>query len=198
MLPLALAVLVALQEAAPLPPPPPLPVPTPIPRELRPERGKTPGYFLHQRQHARIGGRVGLGVAGFLGPKVPVRSAFALDVLVVGRVSASRRQPMFTLFPEVGYSLGAGHDHARSHLFSAGLGLGGTQHGVGVALMPRFVAGALLGDRALGLRTGLLVEVVKEGGVGLELSHQALQVAGAWSQAVIVTLFIGFYSPPER
>lgn len=195
VVPLALAVLL---EAAPLPPPPPLPLPTPIVREVRPERGRTPGYFLHQRKHARIGGRLGFGVAGFLGPPVPVRAGFALDAVVAGRVSASRRQPMFTLFPEVGYSLAAAARHTRSHLFTAGFGLGGTNEGVGVAIIPRFVAGALLGERALGVRTGLLVEVVKDGGVGLEISHQALQVAGVWSQAVIVTLFIGFYTPRER
>jgi len=182
----------------PRPAPPALPEPTPIARELRPERGRTPGYFTHNLRHARLGGRLGLGVAGFLGASVPVRAAFALDAVVAGRVPASRRRPLFTLFPEVGYSLAAGARQTRGHLFTAGLGLGGTRHGVGVAIIPRFVAGALLGEGALGVRTGLLVEKVEKGGVGLELSHQALHVAGEWSQALIASVFIGFFWPRER
>lgn len=211
MLPLALAVPVTLVTlvmlAAPVvqpgaappprPAPPSLPVPTPIAREVRPERGRTPGYFTHNLRHARLGGRLGLGVAGFPGASVP-RAAFALDAVVAGRVPASRRRPLFTLFAEVGYSLAAGARHSRGHLFTAGLGLGGTRHGVGVAIVPRFVAGGWLGERALGVRTGLLVEKVEKGGVGLELSHQALQVAGEWSQALIVSVFIGLYWPRER
>lgn len=197
-MPPVLAALALLVEAAPLPPAPALPEPTPIARERRPERGPTPGYFLNRRQHARLGGRVGLGVAGFLGPPVPVRAAFALDLVVAGRVPASRRRPIFTLFPELGYSLAAGAKHTRGHLFTAGLGLGGTRHGVGVAIVPRLLAGSLLGRPALGLRSGLLVEVIKEGGLGFELGHQALQVAGEWSHSVIFTLFIGYYLPGER
>lgn len=182
----------------PRPPPPSLPVPTPIAREVRPEHGRTPGYFTHNRRHARVGGRLGLGVSGLLGASVPVRAAFALDAVVAGRVPASRRRPLFALFPEVGYSLAAGARHTRGHVFTAGLGLGGTRRGVGAAIIPRFVAGTWIGERALGVRTGLLVEKVQKGGVGLELSHQALQVAGEWSHALVASLFIGLYWPRER
>ncbi len=196
---LALNALIArLMAPVPLPPAPALPEPTPITREVRPERGRTPGYFLHTRQDPRIGGRLGMGVVGFLGPLVPARAGFALDVVLAGRVPASRRQPMFTLFPELGYSLAAGAKHSRGHLFTAGLGLGGTDRGIGVALIPRLVTGSLLAQRALGVRSGLLVEVVKVGGVGFTLDHQALLVAGEWSHAVIFTLFVGLYGPGER
>lgn len=196
--PIAMAAMVASMAPIPLPPAPALPEPTPITRELRPERGRTPGYFLHTRQDPRIGGRLGLGVVGFLGPPVPVRAGFALDVVLAGRVPASRRQPRFTLFPELGYNLAAGAKHTRGHLFTAGLGLGGTDRGIGVALIPRLVTGSLLGQRALGVRSGLLVEVIKVGGVGFTLDHQALLVAGEWSHSVIFTVFVGIYGPGER
>ena len=100
---LALNALIArLMAPVPLPPAPALPEPTPITPEVMPERGRTPGYFLHTLQDPRIGGRLGMGVVGFLGPLVPARAGFALDVVLAGRVPASRRQPMFTLFPELG------------------------------------------------------------------------------------------------
>jgi hypothetical protein len=190
MLALVLALL-----SNPLPGPPPLPEPEPIAREDRREQGRSPGYFLHRIERPRFGARLGLGVAGFLGPPVPVRAGFALDVAAVGRVPASRRFPGFSLFPELGYTLVAGREQTRAHLATAGLGLGFTGDGVGVALLPRLIGGALLGQPALGIRSGLLVELVKTGGFGLELSHQALTLGGEWSHAIVASLCVGFFVP---
>ena len=184
--------------AQPLPGPPPLPEPEPIAREDRTEQGRTPSYYTNGLERPRVGGRLGLGVAGFLGPPVPIRAAFALDALAVGRVPFSRRVPALTAFPELGYALTAGRERTRSHLATVGLGLGGTFDGVGLAIIPRFCAGALLGQPAMGVRSGLLVELVRTGGFGLELSHQALMVGGAWSQAIVASLFVGFYVPEVR
>ena len=69
---------------------------------------------------------------------------------------------------------------------------------VAAAVIPRFVAGALLGQRALGVRTGLLIEAVRTGGFGLEISHQATVLPDAVAHALIVTLFVGFYVPTVR
>jgi hypothetical protein len=191
-------VLSLLADPDPLPPPPPLPEPVAIPREPRLEHGRTPGYYVNEREHPRFGARLGLGVAAFLTAPVPVRAGFALDAVAVGRVPASRRRPLFCLFPELGYSLAVGPKQTREHLATLGFGLGGAGDGFGVAIIPRFVAGSLLGQPALGVRSGLLVELVKTGGFGLELSHQAVEIAGAWSQAVFVSLFVGFYLPETR
>jgi hypothetical protein len=192
---LALAFVTALLGEPTLAPPPTLPEPLAIPRESRVSQRRAPEFYRGGYEQARIGGRLGLGVAGFLGPPVPVRAGFVLDALVVGRVPASRRYPAFTVFPELGYSLAAGPRQTRSHLATLGLGLGGTNDGLGVALMPRFVAGSLLGQPVLGVRSGLLVELVRTGGFGLELAYQGLDLAGTWSHALLFTLYVGFYAP---
>lgn len=184
--------------SAPLPGPPPLPEPEPLAREDRREQGRSPGYFLHRLEPPRFGARLGLGVAGFLGPPVPIRAGFALDLAAVGRVPTSRRFPRLTWFPELGYALVAGREQTRAHLASAGLGLGVTADGVGLAILPRLIGGSLLGQPALGIRSGLLIELVKTGGFGLELSHQALALDGVWSQAIVASLFVGFYVPEVR
>lgn len=194
---LALVLALALAPAA-LPPPPPLPEPTPLQREDHRARGPTPGYFLGHRERLRFGGRLGVGLDGRVAGVVPVRAAFALDAVAVMRVPASRRNELFTLFPELGYSLTAGAQHTFGHLVTAGLGLGGTADGVGGAFMPRFVAGSYLGQRALGLRAGALVEVVKTGGFGLELAYQALFMPDGVAHTIHFTVFAGFYAPTER
>lgn len=190
--------MLALLVALALPPPPPLPEPAPVQRVDRRERRRTPGYFLHRRERTRYGGRLGLGLDGRLAGMVPVRAAFALDVNAVMRVPASRRHELFTLFPEIGYSLSAGAQHTRGHLFTAGLGLGGSGDGFGAAVMPRFVAGSYLGQRALGFRAGVLVEIVKEGGWGVELAYQALYLPGAVAHMLHFTIYPAFYVPTER
>lgn len=192
-----LALLLALAPAS-LPPPPPLPEPAPLQRADHRERRRSPGYYLGHYGHPRFGGRVGLGLDGRAGGLVPVRAAFALDVVAAMRLPASRRHELFTLFPELGYSLDAGAQHTRGHLFTAGLGLGGTDDGVGVAFMPRFVAGTYLGQRALGFRAGILAEVIKTGGFGLELAYQALFVPGGAAHMIHFTIYLGYYVPTER
>lgn len=192
-----LALLLALAPAT-LPPPPPLPEPAPLQRGDLRERRRSPGYYLGHRGRPRYGGRLGFGLDGRAGGVVPVRAAFAFDMVAVMRLPASRRHELFTLFPELGYSLDAGAQHTRGHLFTAGLGLGGTDDGVGVAIMPRFVAGSYLGQRALGFRAGLLAEVVKTGGFGLELAYQALYTPGGVAHMIHFTIYIGYYVPSER
>jgi hypothetical protein len=192
-----LPLLLALAPPAHLPPPP-LPEPTPLQREDHREYGRPPGYFPGHRGRPRFGGRLGVGLDGRVAGMVPVRAAFALDAVAVMRVPASRRNELFTLFPELGYSLVAGAQHTRGHLFTAGLGLGGTADGIGAAFMPRFVAGSYLGQRALGFRTGALVEVVKTGGFGLELAYQALFMPGGVAHTIHFTVYAGYYAPSER
>lgn len=167
-------------------------------REDHRERGPTPGYFLGERGRPRYGGRLGVGLDGRVAGMVPVRAAFALDAVAVMRLPASRRHELFTLFPELGYSLAAGAERTRGHLFTAGLGLGGTADGIGAAFMPRFVAGSYLGQRALGFRTGALVEVIKTGGFGLELAYQALFMPGGVAHTIHFTVYVGYYVPTER
>ncbi len=192
-----LSLILAVAPVA-LPPRPPLPEPTPLQREDHRAIGRTPGYFLGTRGRPRYGGRLGVGLDGRVAGMVPVRAAFAFDAVAAMRVPASRRHELFTLFPEVGYSLAAGAQHTRGHLFTAGLGLGGTNDGVGAAIMPRFVAGSYLGQRALGLRAGVLAELVKTGGLGLELAYQALFLPGAVAHTIHFTVYVGYYVPKER
>lgn len=193
MLPLLLAL-----APATIPPPPSLPEPTPLQREDHREHGPAPGYFTGRRGRPRVGGRLGLGFDGRVAGVVPVRAAFALDAVAAMRVPASRRNALFTLFPELGYSLSAGAQDTRGHLFTAGLGLGGTVKGLGAAIMPRFVAGSYLGQRALGLRAGALFEVVKTGGLGLELAYQALFMPDGVAHTIHFTMYFGYYVPRER
>ncbi|MBZ5713362.1 hypothetical protein [Nannocystis pusilla] len=195
-----LALLFALASAPPteptqLPGPPPLPEPPPLQREDHRERGRSPGYYFNHRERPRLGARLGVGVDGRLAGPMPARAAFALDVLAIGRIPASRRHPRFTLFPELGFSLGAGARDTRGYLFNAGLGLGGTDKGVGIAVVPRFVAGSYSGQRALGVRAGLLVEKINPNGGGLELAYQALFLPGAVVHTIHVTLYLGFLLP---
>lgn len=191
--------LLALWTASvPLPPPPPLLEPTALPREDRPASGRSPRYFRSARERPRWGGRLGLGVAGNVAGPVPARNAFVLDLAAVGRVSFSRRRPQLLLLPELGYAHMAGRQHTRGHLVTVGLGLGYGLRGASVAVVPRFVAGSLLDQRALGVRTGLLAEIVKTGGFGVELGHQALFLPGAVAHAVMFHLFAGFYVPTVR
>jgi hypothetical protein len=193
-----LPLLLALAPAA-LPPPPPLPEPTPLQREDHREYGRAPGYYgVGERGDPRFGGRLGVGLDGRVAGMVPVRAAFALDAVAAMRVPVSRRYKLLTLFPELGYSLTVGAQQTRGHLFTAGLGLGGTEKGIGGAFMPRFVAGSYLGQRALGFRAGALVEVVKTGGFGLELAYQALFVPGGVAHTIHFTVYAGFYAPTER
>ena len=167
--------MVGPREAVAAIPPPPLPEPAGLPRTVIRERGRAPHYYRdHERQPARFGGRLGFGVAGRLAGPLPVRAGFALDVLAVGRVSVSRGELAFGLFPELGYSLFAGAQHTRGHYFTGGLGLGVLAGPLGVAVIPRLVAGSLDRERALGVRTGLLAEMSKDGGFSLEVAHQAL------------------------
>lgn len=178
-----------------LPGPPALPEPSPLQREDHRERGRSPGYYTQHRERPRLGARFGVGLDGRLAGPTPARVAFALDVIAGARVPASRRHPRFTLFPELGYSLVAGAEHTRGHLFSAGFGLGGTDEGIGVAFIPRFVAGSYLEQRALGLRAGLLVELVNPGGGGIELAYQALVLPGAAVHTIHITVFLGYFLP---
>jgi hypothetical protein len=197
LLPLLLALAPAALPQAYGPPRPPLPEPAPLQREDHSERGDTPGYFLGERGRPRFGGRIGVGLDGRVAGLVPVRAAFALDAVAVMRVPASRRHPMFTVFPELGYSLTAGAERTRGHLFTAGLGLGGSSKGIGAAFMPRFVAGSYLGQRALGFRTGALVELVNPNGFGLELAYQALFMPGGVAHTIHFTVYVGYYLPKE-
>lgn len=172
---LLLCIALAVRLASP-PPPPPLPEPAALPRRVIQERGKLyyyrgrPGF----RQRVRVGGRLGLGVAGRLAGPLPVRAAFALDLLAAARVPVSRGDVAFGLLPEVGYSLTAGAQHTVGNFVTAGMGLGVLSGPFAFGVVPRLVAGRFDRERALGVRTGLLVEGSKQGGFSLELAHQAL------------------------
>lgn len=194
--------LAPLLVLAALPPPPPLPEPAPLSREDRRERGTSPDYFTkqrtyHRRERPRLGGRIAIGLDGNASG-FPVRAAYALDFVFLARIPASRRNQLFTLFPEIGYSPTTGAQQTRGHLFTAGLGLGGTDSGFGVALIPRFVAGSLLGQRALGMRTGILVEYVKNNGGGVELAYQVVALPDSVVHTVHFVFFLGFYRPRVR
>lgn len=173
---LALAVQLETPPLSSPPPPPPLPDPAGAPRRVVRERGNLyyyrprPGF----RQRVRVGGRLGFGVAGRLAGPLPVRAAFALDVLAVARVPLSRGDVALGLLPELGYSLTAGAQHTLGNFLSAGLGLGVLSGPFTVGVVPRLLTGRFDRERAVGVRTGLLLEGSKEGGFSLEVAHQAL------------------------
>lgn len=173
---LALAVQLESPPLESPPPPPPLPDPAGSSRKVVRERGNL--YYYRPRpgfqQRIRVGGRLGFGVAGRLAGPLPVRAAFALDVIGVARVPVSRGDVAFGLLPELGYSLTAGAQHTLGNFVTAGMGLGVLSGPLAVGVIPRLVAGRFDRERALGVRTGLLVEGSKEGGFSLELAHQAL------------------------
>ncbi len=159
-------------------PPPPLPEPAGLPRVVHRERGHSPWYYRgdRTRQKIRFGGRLGFGVAGRLAGPLPVRAGFALDALAAGRVPLTRGEVAFGLFPELGYALLASTQHTLGHFFTAGMGLGVLAGPVGIAVIPRAVVGVLDHERAIGVRTGLLAELSKDGGFSLEVAHEALFV----------------------
>ena len=189
MLRLALALLADLV-------PPPLPEPTPLPRYTRAAVGNGPDYFLGRRESPRLGFRIGYGLAGHVAGAVPARAAFDLDVIVGGRISASRRKPQFILVPELGYNLTAGAHATRSHLVTVGLGLGATRrrHST-LAFIPRFVAGSMLRQPALGLRAGVLFEAGEDLTLGVELAYQALFLPGGAVHTLHFIFHIGTFSP---
>ena len=182
------------QGVAAIPPPPPLPEPAGLPRTVIHERGRRSWYRGEAggRQRIRVGGRLGFGVAGRLAGPLPVRAGFALDVLAAARVPVSRGRLAFGLFPEFGYSLLAGARRTDGHFFTGGFGLGVIAGSAGAAVIPRVVVGGLDRERAVGVRTGLLIEKSKDGGFSLEVAHQALQVPRGVIHELRVTLSLTF------
>ncbi len=190
MLRLALALL-----ADPVPPPP-LPEPTPLPRHTRAAVSTGPDYFLTRRERPRLGLRIGYGLAGHVAGAVPARAAFDLDVILGGRISTSRRKPQFILVPELGYNLTAGAHATRSHLVTVGLGLGAARHRhPTLAFIPRFVAGSMLRQPALGLRAGVLIEGGEDVTLGVEFAYQALFLPGGAVHTLHFTFHVGAFSP---
>lgn len=190
MLSLALALLAD-------PVPPPLPEPTPLPRHTRAAVGTGPDYFLSRREDPRLGFRIGYGLAGHVAGNVPARAAFDLDVIAGGRISTSRRKPQFILVPELGYNLTAGAHATRSHLVTVGLGLGlgaTRRRNSTLAFIPRFVAGSMLRQPALGLRAGVLFEGGEDVTLGVELAYQALFLPGGAVHTLHFTLYLGVFS----
>lgn len=157
-------------------PPPSLPEPAGLPRRVVYETGRRQRARPNrgERQPIRVGGRLGFGALGRAAGPLPVRAAFALDVLAVARMPISRGRWALGLLPEFGYSLLAGAHHTRGNFFTAGMGLGVISGPATLGVIPRVVAGALDRERAIGVRTGLLAEASKDGGFSLELSHEAL------------------------
>ncbi len=146
---LALAVQLESPPLESPPPPPPLPDPAGSPRKVVRERGNL--YYYRPRpgfqQRIRVGGRLGFGGAGRVAGPLPVRAAFALDVIGVARVPVSRGDVAFGLLPELGYSLTAGAQHTLGNFVTAGMGLGVLSGPLAVGVIPRLVAGPLVPDR---------------------------------------------------
>lgn len=159
-------------------PPPPLPEPALLPRRAVYETGRRKRVHRndHDRQPIRVGGRIAFGALGRLGGPLPVRAAFALDVLAAARIPVSRGRVAFGLLPEFGYSLLAGAHKTHGNFFTAGMGLGVIAGPAAIGVVPRVVTGALERERAIGVRTGLIAEVSKDGGFSLEAAHEALWV----------------------
>jgi hypothetical protein len=167
-------------QVSPTPAPPSLPEPAGLPRTVHREDGRSPYYYRDRirtpRQSPRVGFRLGFGAAGRLAGPLPIRAGFALDALAVGRIPMSRGKVAFGLFPEFGYSLLVGAHKTRGNFFTGGVGLGVIVGPFAAAVIPRAVLGNLMRERAVGVRTGLLVEGSKDGGFSLEVSHEALWV----------------------
>ena len=112
-------------------------------------------------------GRIAIGAA------VPLTGSSTLsaaaDVTVGMRVLAPMRLPRVGLVGEAGYSY-AGELAQPTHLFSAGVGPGVTTGFVGVSWMPRFLVGTSLGEDAIGVRNGWVVDWV--GLATAEIAHE--------------------------
>lgn len=127
-------------------------------------------------------GRFSLLSAGLaLGPswnRVPgleTTSSFSLDLELGLRMPfAVVRGAMVALWPTVGYSFDS-HDAAGGHRFVGGLGLGVFTRNLlfGATAASRFVGGSVGEGRAIGVRSGLRLELYL-GLLGIDVAHQAL------------------------
>lgn len=173
-------------------PPPPLPEPAGLPRRIVYETGRRKRVHRGggERQPIRVGGRLAFGALGRVAGPLPVRAAFALDVLAVARMPLTRGRVAFGLLPEFGYSLLAGAHKTHGNFLTAGMGLGVIAGPAAFGIIPRVVTGALDRERAIGVRTGLIAEASKDGGFSLEVAHEALWMPRGVIHALRVVLSI--------
>jgi hypothetical protein len=162
----------------PLAPAPPttvdMPEPRPVPRVTLTERPRIP-YYGAPRPRFIPGFRLAVGLGARLAGDRSDRAHFALDTHLFARVGLHRGERQAAVFPSFGYSLGAGKV-TREHLMVAGLGLGFIDGKEGaLAIVPSFLFGLAERQRVLGLRTALVLDLIKAG-VMFEIAHQYLHL----------------------
>ncbi|WP_434419598.1 hypothetical protein [Nannocystis pusilla] len=164
---------VDLPEPRPVPPVT-LPEPRPVPRVTLTEARRRPYYGLPKRRFVP-GFRIGVGLGARLAGQRSDRAHFALDALLYARAGLHRGRNQAALVPALGYSLGAGKV-TREHLFLAGLGLGVLgKDDASLAVVPAVVVGVAERQRALGVRTSLVLDTGPLG-IVLEVAHQYLHL----------------------
>lgn len=172
-----LAVALSATPTDPSPAPPQridLPEPRPVPRVTLTEEPRRPYYGLPKPRFVP-GFRIGVGLGARLAGQRSDRAHFALDALLYARAGLHRGRNQAALVPALGYSLGAGKV-TREHLFLAGLGLGLLgKDDASLAVVPAVVVGAAERQRALGVRTSLVLDTGRLG-VVLEVAHQYLHL----------------------
>lgn len=170
---------VALSTASTDPSPAPpqridLPEPRPVPRVTLTEEPRRPYYGLPKPRFVP-GFRIAVGLGARLAGQRSDRAHFALDALLYARAALHRGRNQAALVPALGYSLGAGKV-TREHLFLAGLGLGVLgKDDASLAVVPAVVVGVAERQRALGVRTSLVLDTGPLG-IVLEVAHQYLHL----------------------
>lgn len=175
-------------EPSPGPPRVELPEPRPVPRVTLTERRRR-RYYGEQKPIFIPGFRLGVGLGARLAGERSDRAHFALDAQLLARVGLHRGDLQAGLFPMFGYGLAAGKV-TREHLMVAGLGLGvlGDKDGA-IAIVPALVYGLAERQRVLGVRTSLLLDLIKAGLV-FEIAHQYLRFASAHRHELRLTIGI--------
>lgn len=149
-----------------------LPEPRPVPRATLTEKPRIP-YYGAEKPRFVPGFRLAVGLGARLAGDRSDRAHFALDAQLLARVGLHRGRTQAAVFPALGYGLGAGKI-TREHLLVAGLGLGLIDHKDGaVAVVPSFLFGLAERQRVLGVRTALVLDLLKSG-VMFEIAHQYL------------------------